>query len=616
MADNYVHDAPQFGSSDLSYSSNGYGIVLRAVVGAIIRGNRCWRTRHSIDVSFFSRNISVVGNHCRAGAFTPIQLHPNVRYCTIVGNTVEGGRGHLDTAPSVEMGEGVNQATGIGVRENCQHVVISGNTIVNMNLSGINLRSPRCSDIVVLGNTIFNVNIRGTANNAGIYAAAAGTDSTTLPGLRIEANLIEGVHGNGIYVGFSGAVIRGNTVRNVRVGGTSASFASEAFGILVTTRDTDDLSAVLVEGNVVEDVDTHGIVLGGESQRPNAETNLGDVTAVAVRSNTIRRTQQTGVIVEQTSDVRVSDWLIESNLVRDCNQDAVTATRRLNAGILAIERNSTGTTARQGLVMHNSVFGTCRYGIRVGLDDCLVVDNHVGAITDADSVGIGIWINCERAGTTCRRVVARGNTAVSCATDGLRISSDSSTGSVEDCLFTGNVLRGNNQCGIREMVLASGNYYLNNYGSDNDASDSNAWSGIRIGGDDAVLFENTCSDTQATATQKYGIELASTAQSATLRDNYGRGNKNAGNIDGVVFAVAGATYSYDDDRRRVVRVDGDPGGLAATVSVVNASDFSANSSGSGVVKLKGSTSRDSAGFVKIYVGTTAYWVPVWSSVTG
>lgn len=65
-----------------------------------------------------------------------------------------------------------------------------------------------------------------------------------------------------------------------------------------------------------------------------------------------------------------------------------------------------------------------------------------------------------------------------------------------------------------------------------------------------------------------------------------------------------------------VRADGDTGGQASTNALTGTSDLTTNSSGVGSIKFKGATSRDSAGFIKIYVGTTAYYVPVFSAISG
>jgi hypothetical protein len=66
----------------------------------------------------------------------------------------------------------------------------------------------------------------------------------------------------------------------------------------------------------------------------------------------------------------------------------------------------------------------------------------------------------------------------------------------------------------------------------------------------------------------------------------------------------------------VFSVGADSSGLASHTTFTNATNTASNSTGTGTIKMKGSTSRDSAGFIKIYIGTTAYWVPVFSAITG
>jgi hypothetical protein len=65
-----------------------------------------------------------------------------------------------------------------------------------------------------------------------------------------------------------------------------------------------------------------------------------------------------------------------------------------------------------------------------------------------------------------------------------------------------------------------------------------------------------------------------------------------------------------------ILVGGDDGGYAGTVGLTNVSDASSNSTGVGSIKFKGTTSRDSYGFLKIYIGTTAVYVPFFTAITG
>ena len=65
----------------------------------------------------------------------------------------------------------------------------------------------------------------------------------------------------------------------------------------------------------------------------------------------------------------------------------------------------------------------------------------------------------------------------------------------------------------------------------------------------------------------------------------------------------------------LLTAEGDDTGTASTISFSNVSNVATNSTGTGTIKFKSATSRDSTGFIKIYIGTTAYYVPVFSAIT-
>lgn len=65
-----------------------------------------------------------------------------------------------------------------------------------------------------------------------------------------------------------------------------------------------------------------------------------------------------------------------------------------------------------------------------------------------------------------------------------------------------------------------------------------------------------------------------------------------------------------------VRAGGDVGGEASRNSLTGTSDLTANSTGVGTIKFKGATDRDSAGFIKFYIGTTAYFIPAFTTTSG
>jgi len=54
----------------------------------------------------------------------------------------------------------------------------------------------------------------------------------------------------------------------------------------------------------------------------------------------------------------------------------------------------------------------------------------------------------------------------------------------------------------------------------------------------------------------------------------------------------------------------------ASVTFTNTSNVASNSSGTGTIKFKGATARDSAGFIKVYIDNVPYYIPVFSEITG
>jgi len=65
-----------------------------------------------------------------------------------------------------------------------------------------------------------------------------------------------------------------------------------------------------------------------------------------------------------------------------------------------------------------------------------------------------------------------------------------------------------------------------------------------------------------------------------------------------------------------VQADGEIGGLASCNTLTGTSDLTTNSTGVGTILFKGATNRNSSGFIKFFIGTTAYFVPVFSAITG
>lgn len=100
-------------------------------------------------------------------------------------------------------------------------------------------------------------------------------------------------------------------------------------------------------------------------------------------------------------------------------------------------------------------------------------------------------------------------------------------------------------------------------------------------------------------------------------DTYFQSNSaSTSTASGSIILTGGAGIAGSVSVGGEIRADGDVGGLTSCNTLTGTSDITANSTGVGSIKFKGATSRDSTGFIKIYIGTTAYYVPVFSAITG
>lgn len=162
------------------------------------------------------------------------------------------------------------------------------------------------------------------------------------------------------------------------------------------------------------------------------------------------------------------------------------------------------------------------------------------------------------------------------------------------------------------------------------------YTGTITGGTDAAALQLSPTFTPVTAGTMYGIALAGpfvAAGAATITNLIGArleamsqgGGNTITNAYGLYvdaqtigatlnrsIYVAGGISEFVGE----LRIGGDTGGQASRTSFTNTADVSANSTGVGTIKFKGATSRDSAGFIKIYIGTTAYYLPAFTAITG
>jgi hypothetical protein len=151
----------------------------------------------------------------------------------------------------------------------------------------------------------------------------------------------------------------------------------------------------------------------------------------------------------------------------------------------------------------------------------------------------------------------------------------------------------------------------------------------------ATLTDTTASSSLATGALIVGGGIGASGQvSAQIFKAFGSGYDLTTSLDGTGAKISvnsairnmefqtGATTRLTIDGAGPVtvaqelRVAGDVGGAASRNTLTGTSNLDANSTGVGTIKMKGATSRDSAAFIKFYIGTTAYYVPAFSAVTG
>jgi hypothetical protein len=146
-----------------------------------------------------------------------------------------------------------------------------------------------------------------------------------------------------------------------------------------------------------------------------------------------------------------------------------------------------------------------------------------------------------------------------------------------------------------------------------DASDNG---GVRVGrleaGHDANAFlvANTLNGDLSTGTfgsinsggSNYRALLVTKADGSTAQ------------MQAYIDANVVATVNSKGVNGKTLYSSGDSGGVASTVGITNS--VSGTSTGTGTVKMNGATPRNSSGWLKIYSGTNAYYIPLFSTIDG
>ena len=622
-----IRDALKFdGTGGYGYGMNIYGAIRGTVQGNVMR-----RLRHCIDVSFFSRQLTIDGNSMVGSTTTNLNTHACVEGLVISNNVIDGAFGQDAATGSVDYGSAV-VANGINIDENNKNIAIVGNTIRNCTRAGI-LVDPGSSSsfktefVSIVGNVLENcVTARRFTSPPSGY-----TDIGAI-------TVTERSNGGNDRRGF---IIKGNTLRE-----------PGQFGILC------DLSNVMIEGNWIylaedktqtDDAPTIGIGIWVRG------ATTADTLGVVVRNNITTTCRQNGIRIG-------GDAASYPHAVTDCVVEGNLCTANLDAGLFLED------TAAFIKVRGNQCYQNVDDGLNTQGHDCWFEENWC--------VGNGNW--------GFRLITGANNNLIHHNLYAANTSgsvSDVGTGNLHNELDSTGGFVYNKQGGSTAPFDVRGPFVFNETGANIDArfegdTDANTLmvdaSADSVGVGVAtpqrkfhVFYQDSTNNTvvQLARIQRstsnaangaagigIGIEMASedssgstqilaqldaiqdtataAAEDSSLRVKVydGGTQKEVIRIDGAVPGVLisnNATGTpaerLDVDaniRAQALIADGDANGGASTNAFTGTSDITTNSTGVGSIKFKGATSRDSTGFIKVYIGTTAYYVPVFAAITG
>lgn len=151
-----------------------------------------------------------------------------------------------------------------------------------------------------------------------------------------------------------------------------------------------------------------------------------------------------------------------------------------------------------------------------------------------------------------------------------------------------------------------------------DDAPDNSWSEIRWFDNNAEGCSFTLSAFTVTGDDTVATILATpntTADTAEIRIVANADVTGGGQV--ILMGYVGINENNPERRLHVngsIVADGDEGGHSGGVAFTNGSTLSI-SSGTGTVKLSGTTARNNAAWIKIYIGTVAYWIPAWSNIS-
>lgn len=348
-----MRDPPRF-------DSRGYGITMYGGIRVTVSNNTMKRLRHCVDVSFFSRVVSVTGNVLAGSTTGNLHTHPCVEGVTFAGNVIDGGYGQDASSNSTEYGD-VVVASGINIDENNKCITISGNVIRNMRRSGIHIDMGSTGFptefVTIEGNTIENcVTARritsppsGHSGIAGI--TMIGQNAAGNRGIICRNNVLREPGQYGITCDVSNAVIEGNWIYKAEDKTQTDDTPAIGIGIAIRSPGSGECNYITVRGNVITECRQHGIAIGS-----NAGAN---VTDARVEGNVCRGNLGSGIFLEEIAPFA----MVRGNSCQGNADDGI------------------NSQATDGYIENNELVGNDEYGIRViaGANNNVLKDNIFAA---------------------------------------------------------------------------------------------------------------------------------------------------------------------------------------------------------------------------------------------
>lgn len=258
------------------FDSRGYGITTYGGIRGIIQGNVARRLRHCVDLSFFSRIVTVDGNSLAGSTTGNLNTHPCVEGITFSNNVIDGGYGQEASSPSFEYGENVAapQASGIDIDEHVRHASVIGNTIRNCRRAGIYVDMGHAGFptefITIIGNTLENCGTAQRLNHpptsfpdvACIQLLEQWSGGNTRRGIVCKGNTLLNPGQYGIVSDISGVIIEGNWVARPASQVQKSDPVNIGIGIWVRGGATADCLNPMVKNNYIDNPVQQGVRVG------------------------------------------------------------------------------------------------------------------------------------------------------------------------------------------------------------------------------------------------------------------------------------------------------------------------------------------------------------------